>query len=46
MDRPANRIRLAALLLAVMLQSCAIGAQLGTESADRARITGTFTLLL
>lgn len=42
-----NRIGFAALLLmAIALQSCMTGMQLSTTSADRTRISGTYTLLL
>ena len=47
MKRLRNRIRFAALLLmTITLQSCMAGMQLSTTSADRTRISGTYTLLL
>jgi hypothetical protein len=47
MKRMKNTIRIIMLLMmTIALQSCMTGVQLGTTSADRSDISGTYTLLL
>ena len=46
MIRYATRYVFLVLLLALMLQACAVGKQLATTSAEPAELKGTYTLLL